>query len=52
MAEGAEKYPHNMNVFNLCRMKAVGFERWRDEAAGICARYFKGKFVIGAGPKL
>jgi hypothetical protein len=52
-ADGAARYPHNMKVYNLCRMKAVGVERWaEEEALGIRQRYFRGKFAVGLGPIL
>ena len=50
-ADRAETFPHNMKVFNLCRMKAVGPEKWaEEEAALIRLKYYKGKLVIGKGP--
>jgi len=53
LAEGASHYPHNMKVYNLCRMKAVGVEEWAEkESKEIRKRYFQGKFKIGAGPQL
>lgn len=51
-SEGADRYPHNMKLFNLCRIKSVGLEEWAKEARTIRERYFKGKFVIGLGPVL
>jgi len=52
-ADGAERFPHNMKVYNLCRMKAVGVERWaEEESRDIRARYFGGRFVVGRGPQL
>lgn len=47
--ESAEKYPHNLKLFNLCRMKLLGVEAWIEEAATNRARYFKGKFIPGKG---
>jgi hypothetical protein len=39
-----------MKVYNLCRIKKVGLEKWANEEAGqIRKRYFKGKFVVGKG---
>ena len=50
-SDGAEKYPHNMKVFNLCRIKLVGVEKWAaEEASEIRRKYYKGKFVVGRGP--
>ena len=49
--DGADRFPHNFKVFNLCRMKAVGVEKWADgEAKLIRQRYFLGKFIPGSGP--
>ena len=50
LAEMADKYPHNMKVYNLCRIKKIGVERWIEEEAGtIRKRYFTNKFVVGRG---
>ena len=50
LAEKADVYPHNMKVYNLCRIKNIGLERWIEEEAGqIRRKYFKGAFVIGRG---
>ena len=46
---GAE-YPHNMKVYNLCRMKYKGLDSWIGEAAEIRGRYYNGKFIVGKGP--
>lgn len=52
-SDGAERYPHNIKLFNLCRMKEVGVENWAEnEAAEIRKKYFKGKFVVGKGPQI
>jgi hypothetical protein len=53
MAEQAARVPHNLKVFNLCRMKAVGVESWaKNESRAIRDRYFKGHFQIGTGPQM
>ncbi len=49
-SDGANGYPHNMKLYNLCRMNAVGLDEWAKEASGIRKRYFTGKFVFGKGP--
>ena len=49
MADGADRYPHNMKMYNLCRIKKVGIEQWIEESAGIRKKYFTGKFVVGKG---
>ena len=51
LAEGAERYPHNIKIYNLITIKNKGLEKWASEAAEIRERYFKGKFKIGAGPQ-
>ena len=49
-ADQAARYPHNFKVFNLCRIKKVGLERWIEEEAGqIRKKYFEHKFVVGKG---
>lgn len=50
VADQAAKYPHNMKLFNLCRIKKVGLDRWIEEEAGqIRKKYFTGKFAVGKG---
>ncbi|MDR0796352.1 MAG: DUF3795 domain-containing protein [Tannerella sp.] len=49
--KGAQ-FPHNMKVYNLCRMKFFGIEKWIEEAAEIRERYFTGTFEVGKGPVL
>ncbi len=49
-ADQATRYPHNFKVFNLCRIKRVGLERWIEQEAGqIRKKYFNHKFVVGKG---
>ena len=51
--EGADRYPHNFKIFNLCRMKTVGVEKWAEEEAKLIRqRYYSGKFIPGSGPVL
>jgi hypothetical protein len=50
LADKAADYPHNMKLYNLCRIKNVGLERWIEEDAGeIRNKYFTGKFIVGNG---
>ena len=49
IADGANKYPHNIKLYNLCRMKRIGIEAWIEEAAQIRETYFKKKIQIGKG---
>ncbi len=48
-ADSAARYPHNMKMYNLCRIKKVGLEKWIEEAGEIRHKYFTGKFVVGKG---
>jgi hypothetical protein len=52
LAEGAERYPHNLKVFNLTFIKNKGIEAWAAEVKEIREKYFKGRFAVGAGPQL
>jgi len=45
-------YPHNMKMYNLCRMKSIGIDKWIEEAEKIKDLYFNGKFIVGKGPVL
>ena len=49
--QGAQ-FPHNMKVYNLCRMKSFGIDKWIEETADIRKRYYDGKFEVGKGPAL
>ncbi|HNQ19406.1 MAG: DUF3795 domain-containing protein [Smithellaceae bacterium] len=51
LAEGADRYPHNLKIYNLTTIKNKGLEKWASEVTEIRERYFKGKFKIGAGPQ-
>jgi hypothetical protein len=45
--------PHNLKVFNLCRIKAVGAQEWlATEAKPNREKYFRGTLEIGQGPVL
>jgi len=45
-------FPHNIKVYNLCRIRLVGLDAWIEESAGIRKHYYDGVFVIGEGPVL
>ncbi len=50
VADKAAQYPHNMKVYNLCRIKKIGLDNWIEKEAGEIRRgYFKGAFVVGKG---
>jgi len=44
------KFPHNMKVYNLCRMKLIGIDKWIEESVAIRKRYYEGRFEVGKGP--
>ena len=49
-ADQADRYPHNMKLYNLCRIKKIGLERWiKEEAWQIRKKYLTCKFVVGKG---
>ena len=51
--DGADRYPHNIKLYNLCRIQAVGLQRWaEEEAAQVRERYYHGTFRPGHGPCL
>jgi hypothetical protein len=35
------QFPHNMKVYNLCRMKLIGIEKWTKEASEIRKKYYE-----------
>jgi hypothetical protein len=51
-ASRADVIPHNMKLYNLCRIKTVGLEAWAKESPDIRKRYYSGSMVLGEGPVL
>lgn len=50
IADQANQYPHNMKLYNLCRIRKIGLDRWIEEEAGqIRKKYFTMKFIAGKG---
>jgi hypothetical protein len=45
-------FPHNMKVYNLCRMKLNGIDKWIEESGEIRKLYYEGEFIVGKGPVL
>jgi hypothetical protein len=35
LADGAERFPHNFKLYNLCRIKKIGIDQWITESADI-----------------
>jgi len=48
----ADILPHNLKVFNLCFIQKHGLEEFLKNAPEIKRRYYRGKMVIGQGPKV
>jgi hypothetical protein len=51
LAARADKVPHNLKVYNLCRIRQVGKDAFLAESRENRRLYFEGRFVIGAGPQ-
>jgi hypothetical protein len=51
-ADGAERLPHNIKVFNLCCIQHQGLASFVEKYPEIKQRYFRGKMAIGRGPQL
>jgi hypothetical protein len=44
LAHGADRFPHNLKVFNLCMIKKMGLENWaKNKAKQSFDRYYKDK---------
>lgn len=52
MRDKADRAPHNMKVYNLCRIELLGEAGFLAEAALNRRKYYRGRLVIGAGPRL
>ena len=48
----ADVLPHNIKLYNLCTIKKYGVEEFTKKSLDIKQSYFKGKMVIGEGPKV
>ena len=51
ISDGANQYPHNIKLFNLCMMKKIGVDKWMKSSKTIRNNYFTNKFQIGNGGK-
>jgi hypothetical protein len=50
IADQAARFPHNMKLYNLSRIRKIGLDRWIEkEAAPIRKKYFTANFVVGKG---
>ncbi len=47
LADGADRFPHNLKVFNLCLIKKMGLENWAtNKAKEVFDKYYKGKLDL------
>jgi hypothetical protein len=52
-ADRADRLPHNLKVFNLCRIKSVGAAAWLAQEARVTReKYYRGTMIVGKGPAL
>lgn len=52
-SDQAQTLPHNLKIYNSCRMEKIGPEKWlNEEAKPSMAKYYKGKMIVGRGPVL
>jgi len=49
IADGADKFPQNIKLYNLCQMKRIGVDTWAEKAGDIRKTYFTKKMQIGEG---
>ena len=51
-ADRANILPHNMKVFNLCKINQVGLFAFTEQSSEIKKRYYKGIIEVGNGPQI
>lgn len=51
-ADRSNILPHNMKVFNLCKIANLGVEKFVDQSSEIKRRYYTGKMAVGNGPQI
>jgi hypothetical protein len=51
-ADRADVLPHNLKIFNLCKINQIGLKSFVDQSLDIKRRYYTGKIQIGNGPQL
>lgn len=49
LADGANKFPQNIKLYNLCLMKKMGVDEWAKQSKDIRSTYFNKKIIIGEG---
>lgn len=51
-ADRAADLPHNIKLFALSYIRQHGVEKWKKKTAEVKQIYFRGRMVIGKGPRL
>ena len=51
-ADRANILPHNLKIFNLCKINQIGLKAFTEKSMEIKIRYYKGKIQVGSGPQL
>jgi hypothetical protein len=51
-ADMANILPHNLKLFNLLTIKRIGVEEFTHVSLKIKETYYRGKMIIGAGPRI
>ncbi len=46
LADRADKFPHNLKVYNLCLIQKLGLENWAAKAKEVFDSYFKAKLDL------
>lgn len=49
LASGADRFPQNIKLYNLCLMKRIGVDAWIEKAGDIRKTYFTKPIAIGEG---
>jgi hypothetical protein len=50
LADGLRWYPHNLKLYNLCRIQKIGIDEWvAEESMANRLRYLHGKLDAGMG---
>ena len=48
----ADVLPHNLKIYNLCKIKNTNIQEFVKVSNEIKLRYFRGKMIIGKGPQI
>jgi hypothetical protein len=51
-SDRADVLPHNLKVFNLCKIQNTNLQEFVEVSGEIKQRYYKGKMFVGKGPQM